>query len=139
LWSWQRAHSKREAEEGGAEGGGAVVDVVDAVFLLDGAAFGFLRVEAVKGGGEDLFVGGGGQEIAGELVGDEFIPAEIFVEGLDDPVAPRPHVALAVDLETVAVGVAGDVEPVGGHAFAVARGGEEAVDQIFDRRFWVFD
>ena len=49
-----------EAEEGGAEGGHAVVDVIDAVFLLDGAALGFLWVEAVEGGGEDLFLGGVG-------------------------------------------------------------------------------
>ena len=65
---------EREAEEGGAEGGHAVVDVVDAVFLLDGAALGFLRMEAVEGGGEDLVVGGVGQEVAGELIGDEFVP-----------------------------------------------------------------
>ncbi len=35
--------------------------------------------------------------------------------------------------------LAGDVEPIGGHTFAVARGGEKAVDQIFDRRLGVFD
>ena len=119
-----------EAEEGGAEGGHAVVDVIDAVFLLDGAALGFLWVEAVESGGEDLIVGRVRQEIAGELIGNEFVPAEIFVEGLDDPVAPRPHLALAVHLEAVAIGVAGDIEPVGGHTFAVAGGSEEAIDDL---------
>ena len=128
-----------EAEEGGAEGGDAVVDVVDAVFLLDGSALGLLRVKTVKRGSEDLLVGGIGQQIAGELVSDEFVPREIFVERLDDPVAPRPHVAFAVDLETVAVGVAREVEPIGGHAFAVAGRGEQAVDQIFDYGFPVLD
>ena len=115
---------EREPEESRAEGGDAVVDVVDAVFLFDRAALGFLCVETVEGGGEDLIFGGLGQEVAGELVGDEFIPREVLVEGLNDPVAPWPHVALAVDLETVAVGVAGEVEPICGHAFAIARRGE---------------
>ena len=64
------------------------------------------------------------------MVGDELVPAEVLVEGFDDPVAPRPHLALAVDLETVAIGVTGDIEPVGGHAFTVARGGEEAIDDL---------
>jgi hypothetical protein len=121
-----------EAEEGGAEGGGAVVDVVDAVFLLDGAALAFLRVEAVESGGEDLLVGGAGQQVAGELPGDELVPREVAIEGADHPVAPGPHLALAVDLEAEAVGVAGDVEPVDGQALAVARRGEEAVDNAFE-------
>ena len=120
---------EREAEEGRAESGDAVVDVVDAVFLLDRATLGLLRVETVEGGGEDLIVGGLRQEVAGELIGDEFIPREVLVEGLDDPVAPWPHVALAVDLETITVGVAGDIEPIRGHAFAVARRGEQAIHE----------
>ena len=109
--------------------------MVDAVFLLDGSALGLLRVKTVERGGEDLLVGGIGQQIARELVGDEFVPREIFVERFDDPIAPRPHVAFAVDLETVAVGVAREVEPIGGHALAVAGRGKQAVDQIFDFGF----
>ena len=58
------------------------------------------------------------------------VPAEVLVEGFDDPVAPRPHLALAIDLKTVAVGIAGDIEPIGGHAFAVAGGSEEAIDDL---------
>ena len=118
-----------EPEERGAKGGHAVVDVVDAVFLLDGAALALLRMQAVEGGGEHLLVGGGGQQITRELPRDEFIPREILVEGLDHPIAPRPHLALAVHLKPVAVGVARDVEPVGRHALAVARRSEEPVNQ----------
>ncbi len=120
-----------EAEEGGAEGDRAVVDVVDPIFLLDRAAFAFLGVEPVEGGGEDLLVGGAGEQVAGQLPGDKPVPGQVAVEGVDDPVAPGPHLAFAVDLEAVAVGVAGEVEPVGGQAFAVARRGEEAIDRAF--------
>ena len=52
------------------------------------------------------------------------------VERVDDPVAPRPHVALGVGLVAVGVGVAGRVEPVERHPLAVARRGEQAIDDL---------
>ena len=46
----------------------------------------------------------------------------------DHPVAPRPHLAHAVVLVAVRIGVARDVEPVGGHALAVGRRRQQAID-----------
>ena len=117
-----------EAEEGGAEGGDAVVDVFDAEFFFDAAAFVGLAVEPVEGGGDALVARGVFEEIAGDLPCDELVVGEIVVEGADDPVAPWPDIAVAVGLVAEGIGVAGDVAPVGGHAFAVGWGGEELVD-----------
>ena len=117
-----------EAEEGGAVGGDAVVDVFDAEFFFDAAAFVGLAVETVEGGGDALVAGGVIEEIAGDLPCDELVVGEIVIEGADDPVAPWPDIAVAVGLVAEGIGVACDVAPVGGHAFAVGWGGEEMVD-----------
>ena len=72
---------------------------------------------------------GPGQQVAGQLPGDELVVRQIGVEGLDDPVAPGPHGAIDVGLVAVGVGVAGQVEPVDGHALAEPGRGQQAVDQ----------
>ena len=54
----------------------------------------------------------------------------VAVEGRDHPVAPGPHRAGEVVLVAVGVGVAGHVEPVHRHPLAVARRGQQPVDQL---------
>ena len=71
-----------------------------------------------------------GQQVAGELLDGELVEGHVAIEGVDHPVAPAPHVTLAVGLVAVGVGVAGGVEPADGHAFAVAGRGEQAVDDF---------
>ena len=119
-----------ETEEKGAEGVGAVFDIADVNFLLDGAALGGGDVGAVEAGGDELGGGGIGEEVAGELLGDEVGPGFVVVEGVDDPVAVGIELAVVVEVEAVGVAVADGVEPVAGHVFAVAGGGEEAVDEL---------
>ena len=58
----------------------------------------------------------------------------VVVEGVDDPVAPAGHVAAAVDVVAVRVGVAGGVEPVERHPLAVMGGGQQAIDELSHRR-----
>ena len=55
---------------------------------------------------------GVGQQVAGDLLDGESIEGHIAVEGVDDPIAIAPHVAMVVDVVAVGVGVAGQVEPV---------------------------
>jgi hypothetical protein len=62
------------------------------------------------------------------LFDGELIEGHVGVEGTDDPVAIWPDGAAAVFFVAVGVGVAGEVEPFAGPAFAVLRGGEETVD-----------
>ena len=71
-----------------------------------------------------------GQQVSGKLLDREPVERLVVVEGRDDPVAPLPHVSAAVDVETVRVGVTGQVQPLHRHAFAVVRGVEQAVDLL---------
>ncbi len=51
---------------------------------------------------------------------------------MDHVVAVAPGVGtLEIQFEAVGIGVANDVEPFGGPALAVGRGGEQAVDDLF--------
>ncbi len=87
---------------------------------------------AVEAGGHQLPGGGIRKKIAGQLLGHELRPRFVFVEGRDDPVAVGPDLAVVVEVEAVGVAVAGGIEPVARHVFAVARGGEEAVDGLLE-------
>ena len=79
---------------------------------------------------------GGGvfsHRVAGQLFENELLIGTVFIESADDVVAVRPGVgALGVDFEAVGVGVANEIEPVLGPAFAVAGTGQQLVDQTGD-------
>ena len=123
---------ERQAKKCGAEGGHAVVDVVDAILLLDRPPLGLLRVEPVERCGEHLLIGGVGEQVARHLPERELVPGQVAVEGMDHPVAPGPHRRpRSVELEAVAVGVAGQIHPVGGHSLPVAGACEQAIDELF--------
>jgi len=119
-----------QAEPDGGGGLDAVEDVFDARLLGDAAALAVEHVVAVKTTRDFLLARSRGEEIAGELFDGELVERHVGVEGVHDPVAPRPHGALGVALESVGVGVASDVQPVPSPAFAIARRGEEAVDDF---------
>ena len=120
---------EREREPREAGGLDAVDDVLDAPFLGDEAALAVDAVVAMKACGDGLRARGRGQQVAGDLVDRELIEGFVFIERVDHPIAPRPHLAAAVGLEAVAVGVARVVEPLHRHAFAVARTREETIHQ----------
>ena len=121
---------KGEAHPGGADGFGHVHDVVDAVFFRDGSAFSVNGMIAEESGGELLFVGGVGQEVACDLPNGEIIEGEIAIEGVGDPVAPRPHRAFGVVLVAIGVSITGGIEPGPGHSLSKGRVGEEAVNEV---------
>ncbi len=121
-----------EAEPGGGGGIDAVEEDVEALFFGDGTAFPVEEMVSVEGGGDELVVGGGWEEVAGELFDGKLVERFVGVEGFDDPIAPEPLERIAVLLESVAVGVAGGVEPWEGHFFSVMGRVHEARDEVFD-------
>ena len=50
----------------------------------------------------------------------------VAVEGVDHPVAVRPHLAVVVEVDAVRVGVAGRIEPVAGAVLAPVRRGQQS-------------
>ena len=125
------------ALEGEAEGGLAdavetVDDGLDAKLLRNNGALLVNHAVAEKTGGDDLILGGLGQEVAGDLFDEELIVGLIPIQGVNDPVAPGPLFAREIFFEAVAVGVAGGVEPDAGPFLAVALACEELSDEGFD-------
>ena len=116
------------AEEGRADGAHAVGGVFGQVFARLRAALAGHHVEPVEPGGDALFVGGVGQEVAGELFDGEAVEALVGVEGVDDVVAIGEDALVLVAVVADGVGEARDIEPPHGHAFAEMRGGEQAFD-----------
>ena len=117
-----------EAEPDGADGLGHVENIIDPVFLGDTAPLAIDHVVAQKPGGQLLLVSSRWQQVSGNLPDGELVVGQIFVKSLNDPVAPGPHGALCITLVAIAVGIAGGIEPFPGHALAVARGSEKAID-----------
>ena len=71
-----------------------------------------------------------GQQVAGELLDRELVVGQVAVEGVDHPVAVPPDVgAQRVGAVARAVGVAGQVEPHAGPAFAEGGIFQEAIDR----------
>lgn len=115
-----------------ADGADAVGGVFGEVFLGLSAAFAGHHGEAVEAGGGPFAVSGVREEIAGELGAGELVEREILIEGINDPVAVGPCVVVLVAVEADGIGVADDIEPVLGHAFAVLGAGEELVGEGFE-------
>ncbi len=126
-------------EEGFAD---AVGDVIEEALTCDFGDFHARQLpgaHAEEAGGDEEFGvrGSAGRSahitflhlVACDLLFDELIVGFVGVEAANDVVAVAPGVAAFVVVgEAAAVGVARNVQPVAGHAFAVVRGGEEAVD-----------
>ncbi len=86
---------------------------------------------AIEAAGDFLIERGVGEHVAGKLLERELVERLVAIEGGDDGIAVAPHVAAAVILIAVGIGVTGGVEPTEGHALAIARRGEKAVHNFF--------
>ena len=88
------------------------------------------RAGGEETGGDDRLRIVGEKNVAGDLLTDEAGIRLVGVEGADQVIAIGPGVGPeAVLIMAVRVGIVGDVEPMAGPAFAVARRGEQAVHQ----------
>ena len=99
------------------------IDPVHHVFIeiLVGirAAFVGGHVVANEPGGDALLPSRVGQQIARQLLDGEGVVRLVLIESVDHPVAPQPHEAHAIEMIAAGVRVAGQVQPVDGHPFAV--------------------
>ena len=80
----------RQPHEAVACGHHAVVDPILAEFFGDRTAFEGHAMQAVKGRGHALILRRVWQKVACELFGQELVVRLVIIEGLKNPVAPRP-------------------------------------------------
>ena len=105
-----------------------VDDVLGLILLRDRAPLEVDHVIAVESRSDLLLQSGVREQISGQLLRGELIERHIAVESVDDPVTPAPHLAVAVDVVAVCVGVTGQIEPLHRNA-----GNSEADRPVFRR------
>ena len=127
----------RESEEGLRDDVDLVVDVAD--LLIDRvdrlvAVFDHAEVAGAEGRLIELFrfiEARGLQQIAGELFADELVVGDVGIEGADEVIAVAPSLRDGwIAFAAMRVGVADEIHPVTGEVFAVARRGQQAVDDF---------
>ena len=119
-------HAEHAASDRGQDIVQIVVPPLRVVLLAEVHA----RPGSEKAGGDERLVGHVIQLVARDLLAQELGVRLVLVERVDDVVAVAPGVySDVVLLETVGVGVAGDVEPVAAPALAVMRRVEQLLDQ----------
>ena len=96
------------------------------------AALAVAQRVAVEAGRDQLVGSRVLHQIGGKLKLGELVEGHVRVQGLDDPVPPAPGVrASQILFVAIAVGVAGEVQPVARPLLAVMLGSEEPVNQSF--------
>ena len=128
--------TERQSQGGSAERIDLVID--DVHLLLGRVVFGqHLRAECQEPGGDHprvpirgRLVRGRGNQVTGDLFDQKPVEWPVGVEAVNHPVAVSPGVGVVqVVVHAVAVGVANNIEPQPSVALAVARRGEQSVDQ----------
>ena len=64
------------------------------------------HVVAEEAGGSNLVRSRIGDQIAGNLLAEKLVVGLVFLECINHPIPPRPHVAVVIDREPVGVGIA---------------------------------
>ena len=123
----------RQAQPDLRGGFGAVAVVEHEIFFVDRAAFAGGDVAAIEARGDLLIERAIRQQVAGQLLDRELIERHVAVEGVDDPIAIGPDLAVVVDVDAVRVAVAGHVEPVAAAMLAPLGHGHQAGRRIARR------
>ena len=125
--------SDGQPEEHRADGIGDVVEnLLAALHQVAGVAF--IRIVAIERRGHACVRVVGPQFIAGNLFTDEPVVRLVLVERLNDVVAILPDVRAGfVGLEALALGIAGQIEPVSGPALAVVGRRQQAIHDTIER------
>ena len=113
-----------------AHGVGLVQCLLEPHLTSRHARFPILEAAAQESGGNPLFEARTGEEVPGNLLEGEAVEGQVAIQCLDHPLPPAPGVGTEqVLLVAVAVGVAGQVQPVPGPFLAVTGRCQEPVHQ----------
>ena len=106
------------AHPGHAGRGDAIHDVEVEIFFLDQAAFVTGHDIAMESRSNFLSGGRIGQHVTGDLFDGELVKRHAFIEGVDDPFAPEPHVSERVVVIAAGVTIPGQIKPGHGQTLA---------------------
>jgi len=70
------------------------------------------------------------QQISSQLFDDKLIERQVGIEGFDHPIAPSPHVAIAVNLVAVGIGIPRRLEPPERHPLPVTRAAQQPINYL---------
>ena len=73
------------------------------------------------------------QKIASELFDRKLIERHVAIEGVDDPVAISPNLAIVVEVNAVRIRIARGIEPISPTVLTPVFRSEQFVDQLFVR------
>ncbi len=109
----------------------AIDHILGLILLGNRATFEIDHVVAIESGGKLLLRRCVRQQVAGQLLGGELVKRQVAIEGTNHPIAPVPHIAVAVDVIPVRIGVARQIEPLHRHSLAVTRRAKQPVHLFF--------
>ena len=92
-----------------------------------------IQMISVKPAGYLLINRGMRKKISSELPNGKLIKWHVLIEGLHHPVPPDPLIGFSIKLKTIAIGIAGGIQPFHSHSFAVMRAGQQMIDHFFIR------
>src|SRR5690606_28791003 len=85
---------------------------------------------SVKSCRQKLLFGSIRKQVSGDLPSDKLIIRHILVEGMNDPIPPRPLGAVIIILITMRIGIPGHLHPMSRHFFSIAFLSQELVNDL---------
>ena len=120
-----------EAKKSGRRGIHTIDHIFGQVFIRNDSRFGIATVITIESGGQPLLHRGIRQQITGKLFDNKLVIGLIAVEGLDNPIAPAPHLPFAIALIAAGIGIARHIQPAERHSLTIARAVEQTIYDIF--------
>ena len=102
----------RHPHEGSPHGGDPIDDVLEKALLGQCGSAVNDEVQAIESRGHELVARRLGKQVAGQLIADEVIVAQVLVESPNYPIAISNQVAVKVLVHTVGVSKTDQVQPV---------------------------
>ena len=108
--------------------------ILDEEFFRDDPALVVDSMIAIESCRKPLVVSWIRKQVARELLDRKLVERHVLIQGLDDPVAPRPLCFSNVALVATGIGIARRIEPGQCHALAIGRRSEESIDHFLASR-----
>ena len=116
-------------------GGGGHIHSVEqnhkALLLGNGPTLSVVQMVAIETAGYFLVRAGIRQKISSELPNGKLIKWHVLIKGIHHPVPPYPLIGFSIKLKTIAIGIAGGIQPFHSHSFTVMRAGQQMIDHFF--------